>query len=55
MTIRRRCTERTCKNARRCLEHLRFDVSSTMSAQLQLRPDAHCDSYVAVDRDTTLL
>src|SRR5919197_1598405 len=26
MTIRRRCTERTCKNGRRCLEHLRFDV-----------------------------
>ena len=26
MTIRRRCTERKCKNGRRCLEHLRFDV-----------------------------
>ena len=26
MTIRRRCTERECKNGRRCLEHLRFDV-----------------------------
>ena len=26
MTIRRRCTERNCKNGRRCLEHLRFDV-----------------------------
>ena len=26
MTIRRRCTERNCKNPRRCLEHLRFDV-----------------------------
>ena len=26
MTIRRRCTERSCKNGRRCLEHLRFDV-----------------------------
>jgi hypothetical protein len=26
MTIRRRCTDR-CKNARRCLEHLRFDVT----------------------------
>jgi hypothetical protein len=26
MTIRRRCTGRSCKNARRCLEHLRFDV-----------------------------
>src|SRR5438093_1822894 len=26
MTIRRRCTERDCKNGRRCLEHLRFDV-----------------------------
>lgn len=26
MTIRRRCTAR-CKNGRRCLEHLRFDVS----------------------------
>ncbi len=26
MTIRRRCTERNCKNSRRCLEHLRFDV-----------------------------
>ena len=27
MSIRRRCTERNCKNGRRCLEHLRFDVS----------------------------
>ena len=26
MAIRRRCTERNCKNGRRCLEHLRFDV-----------------------------
>ena len=26
MTIRRRCTECNCKNGRRCLEHLRFDV-----------------------------
>ncbi len=26
MSIRRRCTERSCKNGRRCLEHLRFDV-----------------------------
>lgn len=26
MTIRRRCTERSCKAGRRCLEHLRFDV-----------------------------
>jgi integrase len=26
VTIRRRCTERSCKNGRRCLEHLRFDV-----------------------------
>jgi len=26
MTIRRRCTERSCKNGRRCHEHLRFDV-----------------------------
>jgi integrase len=26
MTIRRRCTDRSCKNGRRCLEHLRFDV-----------------------------
>lgn len=26
MTIRRRCTAR-CKNGRRCLEHLRFDVT----------------------------
>ena len=26
MTIRRRCTERNCKNGKRCLEHLRFDV-----------------------------
>src|SRR6266850_1881356 len=27
MTIRRRCTERSCKkNGRRCLKHLRFDV-----------------------------
>jgi len=26
MTIRRRCTESSCKNGRRCLEHLRFDV-----------------------------
>ena len=26
MTIRRRCTERNCKDGRRCLEHLRFDV-----------------------------
>lgn len=24
--IRRRCRERNCKNGRRCLEHLRFDV-----------------------------
>ena len=24
--IRRRCTEGSCKNGRRCLEHLRFDV-----------------------------
>src|SRR5439155_10137390 len=27
MTIRRRCTECSCKNGRRCLEHLRFDVT----------------------------
>src|SRR5919109_4277929 len=27
MSIRRRCTERNCKNGRRCLEHLRFDVT----------------------------
>jgi integrase len=27
VTIRRRCTDRNCKNGRRCLEHLRFDVS----------------------------
>ena len=26
MTIRRRCTASKCKNGRRCLEHLRFDV-----------------------------
>ena len=26
MTIRRRCTEWRCKDGRRCLEHLRFDV-----------------------------
>ena len=26
MTIRRRCTERNCRDKRRCLEHLRFDV-----------------------------
>ena len=26
MTIRRRCTEWSCKDGRRCLEHLRFDV-----------------------------
>src|SRR5215218_471635 len=26
MTIRRRCTERNCKNGRKCLEHRRFDV-----------------------------
>jgi integrase len=26
MAIRRRCKYRTCKNARRCLEHLQFDV-----------------------------
>jgi hypothetical protein len=26
MTIRRRCTERNCRDGRRCLEHLRFDV-----------------------------
>jgi hypothetical protein len=26
MSIRRKCSERTCKNGRRCLEHLRFDV-----------------------------
>ena len=26
MSIRRRCTESNCKNGRRCLEHLRFDV-----------------------------
>lgn len=26
MTIRRRCTERHCKNGRRCLEHLQFDL-----------------------------
>jgi integrase len=26
MTIRRRCMERNCKDGRRCLEHLRFDV-----------------------------
>jgi hypothetical protein len=24
--ITRRCTERNCKNGKRCLEHLRFDV-----------------------------
>jgi hypothetical protein len=24
--IRRRCTEGSCKNGRKCLEHLRFDV-----------------------------
>jgi integrase len=27
MTIRRRCTEWSCKDGRRCLEHLRFDVT----------------------------
>lgn len=27
MSIRRRCTESNCKNGRRCLEHLRFDVT----------------------------
>lgn len=26
MSIRRRCTERSCKNGKRCLEHLRFDL-----------------------------
>src|SRR2546422_9076399 len=26
MSIRRRCTEWTCKDGRKCLEHLRFDV-----------------------------
>src|SRR5580704_10678312 len=26
MAIRRRCKYRTCKNARRCLEHLQFDM-----------------------------
>jgi hypothetical protein len=26
MTIRRRCRERSCKDGRRCLEHLRFDA-----------------------------
>ena len=26
MTIRRRCTERNCKNGKKCFEHLRFDV-----------------------------
>jgi integrase len=26
MSIRRRCTESSCKTGRRCLEHLRFDV-----------------------------
>lgn len=26
MTIRRRCTELSCKKGRRCVEHLRFDV-----------------------------
>ena len=26
MAIRRRCSGRTCKNGRRCLEHLWFDV-----------------------------
>ena len=26
MTIRRRCSERNCKDGRRCLEHLRFDA-----------------------------
>jgi hypothetical protein len=26
MAIRRRCRSRTCKNGRRCLEHLAFDV-----------------------------
>ena len=26
MTIRRRCTEWSCKDGRKCLEHLRFDV-----------------------------
>ena len=26
MSIRRRCTESSCKNGRRCREHLRFDV-----------------------------
>ncbi len=26
MTIRRRCMERNCKDGRRCLDHLRFDV-----------------------------
>src|SRR6516225_5670793 len=26
MTIRRRCTEWSCKDGRRCLEHIRFDV-----------------------------
>ena len=26
MSIRRRCTESSCRTGRRCLEHLRFDV-----------------------------
>jgi len=26
MAIRRRCKYRKCRNARRCLEHLQFDV-----------------------------
>jgi integrase len=27
MAVRRKCSERNCKNGRRCLEHLRFDVT----------------------------
>ena len=26
MTIRKRCNEGSCANARKCLEHLRFDL-----------------------------
>ena len=38
MAIRRKCSDRTCKNGRRCLEHLRFDV---MHAGIRYRMPAN--------------
>ena len=38
--IRRRCTERNCKNGRRCLEHLHFDVMRRGTEPLRFQQSA---------------